>query len=354
MSFRRNAAVVLPGKYRRDGSRAQPASGSTLQQPARASTANSTTRPSTITSSYAVHSTGTSDLDSLVLLHGGLPLGTDLLVLEDGATDFASVLIRCYAAQGCVNGDKVIAGGVAPNWHLELPAFARSQAVESTDSKPIEGEEFKIAWRYRNMAQGAKRYSEAENQIYRRDWDFGARMVPPAKVEYATGDFTSIISTVREALKSDAIVRLVLPSFLNPTVYDLSSFEPQKLLRFFHTLRALLRQHRSQLSILITLSTTLFDDNTEMLLPSVIQLVDGALHLRPFTDETDPYKSTTNTQTKVQGLLDVVKIPIISERGIMTTRIGEHAFRVSKRRFVIEDWGIPVTIDEEKKDKEAF
>lgn len=58
-------------------------------------------RPSTITSQPTL-STGSADLDRL-LTHEGLPLGNSLLIEENGTTDFSSVLLKVYAAQGIVH-----------------------------------------------------------------------------------------------------------------------------------------------------------------------------------------------------------------------------------------------------------
>jgi elongator complex protein 4 len=94
MAFRkRNAAVGI-------GSRDQP-----QQQPSITSSPSGV-RPSSL-SSQPVTSTGTASLDSLLGGHGGLALGSSLLIEESGTTDFAGALVKYYAAEGICLGNFV-------------------------------------------------------------------------------------------------------------------------------------------------------------------------------------------------------------------------------------------------------
>ncbi|MBE3041746.1 hypothetical protein IMZ48_04030, partial [Candidatus Bathyarchaeota archaeon] len=60
-------------------------------------------RPSPVDGRPTV-STGTASLDRFFGGHAGLPLGASVLVEENGATDFAGVLARYYAAEGLIQG----------------------------------------------------------------------------------------------------------------------------------------------------------------------------------------------------------------------------------------------------------
>ena len=139
-------------------------------------------RPSTQISIPTI-STGSSDLDD-VLGHMGLPLGSVLLLEESGNTDFASVLLRSFAALGITHNrlgatdktilkdTKVVAIGVDESWGTELPGIY----MDKKEKKKMEFEEdkakvtvgnlanesaerrvktnLKIAWRYANQGNG--------------------------------------------------------------------------------------------------------------------------------------------------------------------------------------------------------
>lgn len=99
----------------------------------------------------SVTSTGTASLDGLLAGHGGLTLGCSLLIEEDGTTDYAGALIKCFAAEGLLQGHHVHVIGLPEPWGRELPG-----ALNDADKhgKPAEvGNKMKIAWRYEGLGQ---------------------------------------------------------------------------------------------------------------------------------------------------------------------------------------------------------
>lgn len=113
-------------------------------------------RPSSLTS-HPVTSTGASSLDSLLGGHGGLALGTSLLVEESGTTDFAGATLRYYAAEGVCQGHAVHVVGMGDPWVRELPGVAEDRSSSLREqSKPDEGR-MKIAWRYERLGQADER-----------------------------------------------------------------------------------------------------------------------------------------------------------------------------------------------------
>lgn len=98
-------------------------------------------------------STGTVSLDRFFGGHSGLPLGTSVLVEETGATDFAGVLARYYAAEGLVQGHHVHVLGQGDGWKADLPGLSKSGGPPpSQQSKGAD--EMKIAWRYERLNNG--------------------------------------------------------------------------------------------------------------------------------------------------------------------------------------------------------
>ncbi|KAK9480388.1 Elongator complex protein 4 [Lipomyces japonicus] len=337
-------------------------------------------RPSTLVPSYITHSTGTSSLDRL-LLHDGLPLGTSLLVFESGSTDFASVIARCYAAQGVANGDTVVAIGTHARWGHELPAPADPASKSSKRRAPSNNlnlsslvpggpseKEMKIAWRYRHQPVQSWQAPHQETE-YCRSWNLTLRVTPPAKIQYIDATATSfdgILNRLSEIAAASAstgtVTRVVLPGFLNPTTYPLATaFQPDNLLQFLHRLRALLRKYASTLSVLFTLSASLFDASlgNSILIPWIETLVDGVVRLVPVAETNSSNNNNNNNNNsnsksdkdRHQGFIHVLKLPVVSDRGSMAVKEMEYSFKVGKGGMIIEKWGIPVIIDEKSQDK---
>lgn len=100
-----------------------------------------------------VTSTGTPTLDNLLAGHGGLALGSSILLEEGGTTDFAGALLRYYAAEGVVQGHQVHVVGVDEHWGRQLPGLvgvAEGNREEERKTQPP-NERMKIAWRYEGL-----------------------------------------------------------------------------------------------------------------------------------------------------------------------------------------------------------
>lgn len=97
----------------------------------------------------ATTSTGTPTLDGLLAGHAGLPLGTSLLIGENGTTDYAGALLRLFAAEGLVQGHHVHVVGLSERWGRELPGLV-GWADKQEKSQGAE-ERMKIAWRYEKL-----------------------------------------------------------------------------------------------------------------------------------------------------------------------------------------------------------
>jgi elongator complex protein 4 len=102
-------------------------------------------RPSSI-SGTQITSTGTASLDKLLAV-GGLALGSSLLIEEEGTTDFSSSLLRCFAAEGVLQGHAVFV--VAPEGSMILPDVVEEKSGGGK-SREEEGK-MKIAWRYEKL-----------------------------------------------------------------------------------------------------------------------------------------------------------------------------------------------------------
>lgn len=142
MSFRkRNAPIV--------GVRTPQAAGQNPAITSAPSVRLPGTRPSAV-DGRPVTSTGTATLDSLLAGHGGLALGTSLLIEENGTTDYAGALLRFYAAEGLLQGHHVHVVGFPESWGRELPGLA-TERKEKNKEVTQDTERMKIAWRYEQL-----------------------------------------------------------------------------------------------------------------------------------------------------------------------------------------------------------
>lgn len=329
-------------------------------------------RPSTVTSQPTI-STGCADLDR-IMMHLGLPLGSSLLIEESGTTDFASVLLRNFAAQGIVHNriDKgklhchVVVVGAPSSWAKDLPGEYKGSSKDQKKSRIAQDlskvsvsnmaeKDLKIAWRYGVGSQTEKSQSSenSQNSVYEHyftQFDITQRLNPGPSAQEITfvpvsPSFSQTIQHISRVLDAHPklVVRIVLAGFLNPLLYMPQCASPTYVVPFVHCLRALLAKHPN-LALVASLPLDLYP--RESLLTHTLEtLVDGVIHLQPFNPDMAALveRAYKNEPAKIQqGLVNIVKVPVFSERGMMMVRTGEYAFRNGRKKFEIEDWGIPV------------
>ncbi|KAG7660693.1 ELP4 [[Candida] subhashii] len=356
-------------------------------------------RPSLI-SSQPTTSTGTADLDKR-LLHQGLPIGHSLLVEESGTTDFSSVLLRAFASQGIVHNRvsdsgggvaHVIVIGMSPQWSNELPGLYKGSSKEQKKKKILENESkvsvsnlsnapttgridpsLKIAWRYglnkkpdsSESVEGTGGSSTAYEN-YNHQFDITTKLTPgpnPQDISYVPIgiSFNKIIiqitSIIKTQIKSNPakVIRIVIPGLLNPSLYHPTTTSSTFIFPFIHSLRALLRQYHNNLVLMCSIPLDLYPRETN-LLGFLETLFDSVIHLQPFNQEMTQLleRAYKNEPSKVQqGLVNIIKLPILSEKGLMMIHDGEYAFKNGRKKFEIEEWGIPVEDDDGNKDENS-
>lgn len=196
----------------------------------------------------------------------------------------------------------------------------------------------------------------------------------PAQSLPGVSPFNPILSKLTTYFKSNPQIptRLLLPSLLSPLFYPPSSSQPHNLFTFIHALRSLLRNVPT-LTIMISWPLALYS-RTLPLTRWVETLLDGVILLQPFPHaysvDSEPTASTSSGNAKedekMQGLLRVLKAPVLSERGVGVGGLGvgsgeDMAFAVGRKRFIIRPFHLPpvegeeeaaATIEEKKKAKD--
>jgi hypothetical protein len=98
-------------------------------------------------------STGLSSLDALLRLGAGLALGSSIVIEEDGTTDYAGAILRCFASEGVLQGHKVFVASME-QWGAGLPGevVEKQKREKIIDKDQVAADErMKIAWRYERM-----------------------------------------------------------------------------------------------------------------------------------------------------------------------------------------------------------
>lgn len=332
-------------------------------------------------------STGTASLDHLLAGHGGLPMGTCLLVEEQGTTDFSGILLRYYAAEGLVQGHQVHLVGYPVEWKHQLPGVAASDAKAKTtqSATPAPEEKMKIAWRYEalgntNSAGPLQRGDNSQTATFCHSFDLGKRLGssdckgtlhptpstgPPSLGQRgldSTSPFKAIVKHLKSRLESsppNEVHRLVVPSLLSPALYSPRCTQPSEVLQFLHSLRALLRQHSNQLTAVITLPTPLFPRESGLVRWMEL-LCDGVMELIPLPANPvaapPPDKKDTKSADQPQGLLRVHTLPIYHEKGgggAETSAFRETlSFSLSASKgLTIKPYSLPPMEDDVQKEK---
>ncbi|KAL1311888.1 hypothetical protein AAFC00_001960 [Neodothiora populina] len=334
-------------------------------------------RPSPLTGQLTT-STGAYSLDGLLGGHAGLALGSSVLIEESGTTDFAGALLRYYAAEGITQGHTLHIVGGGEQWIKELPglvgaadAAAEAEAIAQKKRKAADEEKMKIAWRYERLNQ-----TDADRRVlpnrappsspdvqqstaFCHTFDLAKRLVVPtgAPINHIpisknpmSSPFDSILKSVSQSLVSspaNTVHRLVISTLLSPALYPPHASLPQHFLGFLHSLRALLRQHPSRLTAMLSFPLSLYGRQTA-LVRWAETLSDGVLELTPFPhlmDASNSLAESGGTRSGVdeqpQGMFHTHKLPVNTDRGGGVREGDDLAFTVSRRRFVIKPFSLP-------------
>lgn len=160
--------------------------------------------------------------------------------------------------------------------------------------------------------------------------------------------FASILKQLQTAISSSAsnvIHRIVIPSLLNPTMYPPNAYQPEYVLQFFHSLKALMSAYATRVTAMITIPLSLFPRSSG-LVRWIELLSDGVIELCPFPHSADAVATSgaaTSVEEPPQGMLKTHRLPVLHERGGGSDQnVGQDwAFILSRRRFEIKPFSLP-------------
>lgn len=327
--------------------RGDPRARPVLQDNREQARAHSGVRPSLVNSVPCV-STGSHTLDR-ALAHGGVPLGSLTLLEEYGTTDFASALLKSMSTLSVADAreglpSRVVCVGIS-QWLRALPSLAKPTRSGKSSSHLDSDTKMKIAWRY-------AKYSGNENpqnpSSFCKNVDFKSTLHPEpqqGEVSYVMGmTLEELIGNLQSELRripKQAIVRIIVPSFLHPAVYTNleSSTSPQKLLPFFASLKQIMAKFPNTVTF-VSLPIQLYPRQRSVV-AGLELLSDNCIELEPF-DSGDE---------NVQGFLHINRISVLTDRGEFAEQRNELSFRLTRHQFEVSPYSIPVEIAEEEETK---
>jgi elongator complex protein 4 len=139
--------------------------------------------------------------------------------------------------------------------------------------------------------------------------------------------------------------RIIIPSLLNPTLYPPEASQPDNILPFLHSLKALMSEPSIRVTAMITMPLSLFPRSAG-LVRWVEHLCDGVIELCPFPHSADALATSgasTAHEEPPQGVLKTHRLPVLHERGGGSDQnVGQDwAFTLSRRKFEIKPFSLP-------------
>lgn len=144
---------------------------------------------------------------------------------------------------------------------------------------------------------------------------------------------------------SNTVHRVIVPSLLSPALYPPHASMPQHVLKFQHSLKAIIASSQGRATLMQSLPLSLYPRSSGLI--KWIELInDGVLELAPFPHSADAEsQASRDPSTKEeppQGMLKVHKIPIYHDRASGTVSSeNDWTFTLSRRRFGIKPYNLP-------------
>jgi len=119
-----------------------------------------------IYTSLPLTSTGNEDLD--LLLGGGLPIGTILVIEEDLSGNFAKLMLKYFLSEGLVYDHSLfIMNSEQKSIVHSLPSFDMKISKSEPECKESDTDKMKIAWRYQNQRNTKENSNNVErNHVF--------------------------------------------------------------------------------------------------------------------------------------------------------------------------------------------
>jgi elongator complex protein 4 len=314
-------------------------------------------------SSYNHHilsSTGVPPLD--LLIGGGMPIGTLMLIEEDYAGSYAKLLMKYFLAEGVYSNHSACFSTLtqSPQSIIQnLPSVEDKEdkvgkgGVKKTQSQQADdsaAEQLNIAWRYQNKTFEASDLVSTAGRTFNLNIPISKDILSQKDVEicditdsdtkctYLLGKFheyckdKGFLISPGTQVKKNSLVRLGVLSLGD----ILWGEEPSSIVTFLLAMRALLRNCMGV--GLVTIPSSLHQD--EHLAPKLRSIADFVVNLTAFD-------SQENVSPVYKDYHGIIKICRISSLGVLTPPLhlikddNELVFKSRRTKFEISRFHLP-------------
>jgi len=326
------------------------------------------TKPS-LANNQLLISTGCPSLDTL--LGGGLAVGTLLLLEEDAHQSYTNILKKLFIGEGvaCNHSLFLASAEESPSDVLkELPRVANEDRSSESSKQVDNKDDLKIAWRYQNQPKVQTvilqtqfgHYFDLSEKISAEKIDSLNYTCFSPKRENLKSSLGSIKVAYKNLLQSIKDVTekgnlytensMTIPSILRINISSLASplwkeslitsenYDPS-LSWFLLSLRSLLRHSYSV--CMVSIPAHLFDETHYI--KRIEHCADVVISLKSFAGSE---KSQNPLYKEYHGLFHIKKVPHLNSICGQHIDTSDLAFKVKRKKFVIEKLHLPPDISE--------
>merc|ERR1711962_73738 len=316
-------------------------------------------------------STGCPSLDTL--LGGGIAVGTLMLVEEDTHQSYTQVIKKLFIGEGVMcNHSLYLAStrdGNPEDMLKEIPRGAdedKTSESQSNKSNEDNADDLQIAWRYRNKpkvdtpsndAQFGHYFDLSETISVEKIRTLNYTCFFPkrenTKTEGVKVAYKNLLKSIQETIEKNnlsisnstdvpGVMRIHISSLGSPLwsekLITSEKYDPS-LAWFLLSLRYLLR--RSYCAAMVSIPTHLFEEKS--FVSRIHHCADVVIHLESFAGSE---KSQNPPFKEYHGLFHVKKVPHLNSICGSSIDTSDLAFKVKKKKFLIEKLHLPPHISE--------
>lgn len=311
-----------------------------------------------ISNNQLLISTGIPTLD--IILGGGLPIGTIMMIEEDEGGCYSGHMTKYFIAEGVISKHQIFIANL--NAHIvdlinTLPSLVNYEKYVEEKLN----EELMIAWRYANTPKLDKPISHFSH-YYDQNIKMTSDQIASTKfhkyphenqIIEVSNCLDDLLGKIKLCLTSENfkisenhrpinVLRIALCNFGSPQWWDSNSINfGQKLLLFFMILKSYVRASYS--SVIFTFPSSLYPS---YIVSRIHSIVDFVVKLESFESTKNP----NQIYKDYQGLFYVIKLPHLNS--LVSTNesdLSNLAFKHRRKRFTIEKLHLPPLFSEESK-----
>lgn len=290
-------------------------------------------------------------------------MGTILLIEEDKYGNYSRVLSKYFLAEAVQRKHGIFYASLEDDPNLVLRTVPRPVEGDSTkvvaDRKPImdESDDMRIAFRYNQLPKVDSEIpgSSSSSTSYDLSTSISDSDLSSLHVTCYDGMSAGLITSLKQVATQDLyskgepqnLLRICINSFGSPVWYSDTNFG-RTLLTTLVQLKAIVRNTNSV--CLLTVPGHLLNSVDLNLMPQIRNLVDISMEIESFAASD---KETNPVFKDYHGLLHIKKLSAVDTLAAFCPETLDLAFKLKRKRFVIEKLHLPPELGEVQEGKKA-